>query len=67
MKRFCVGDAQQLVQTAMALGCGDRYLAPGELEAAGSIRYLDQVLGENELMHEIIAEARARSGPRGET
>ena len=30
------------------------------LEAPGSVSYVDQVLGENEAMHEIIAEARAR-------
>lgn len=30
------------------------------LEAPGSVSYTDQVLGENELMHELIAEARQR-------
>lgn len=30
------------------------------LEAPGSVSYVDQVLGENELMHQLIASARAR-------
>lgn len=34
MKRYCVGDAFQLMQTAVALDCGNRYLSREELTAA---------------------------------